>query len=94
MRFATGSGALDYKWTGLRGAEVSEHVGFIGDLQAAANWRGTSMTAVVVTLTRVVSLKVSHAAEYRHVPVAGFKRMDMRTAAALVLSVQRRGAVP
>ena len=42
-----------------------------------------------ITVTRVVSLRVPHALEYRHAPVAGFGQAEARTAIALVLSVRR-----
>ena len=90
QRFATGTGGLKYVWTLAPGAEFSETVELIADLQQAGNWRGTSSTALVVSLTRRLSLKASHAIEYRHAPVAGFGRTDMRSTAAFVLSLQRR----
>jgi putative salt-induced outer membrane protein YdiY len=90
LRFATAIGALRYAWTIAPGTEVTQDLGLNGDLDVADNWRGTSMTAARVTLTRLLSLKVSHAIEYRNAPVAGFGRVDMRTAAALVFSLQRR----
>jgi putative salt-induced outer membrane protein YdiY len=90
LRFATAIGALRYEWTIAPGTEVTQDIGLNGDLEVADNWRGTSMTTARVTLTRLLSLKVSHAIEYRNAPVAGFGRVDMRTAAALVFSLHRR----
>jgi putative salt-induced outer membrane protein YdiY len=89
LRFATATGAAGYAWTFARGVELTEDVGLIADLATAGNWRGTTATAVSVALTRLLSLKASHAIEYRNTAVAGFGRTDMRTAAALVVSVQR-----
>lgn len=90
LRFATATGALNYRWTLSPGTTFTQDVGITADLGTPENWRGTSGTAVSVTLTRLLSLKASHTIEYRNRPVTGFKRTDMRTAAALVVSLQRR----
>jgi putative salt-induced outer membrane protein YdiY len=90
LRFATATGALQYVWTIVPATELSQDIGLNADLEVAGNWRGASLTAVRVALTRLLSLKMSHAIEYRHMPVTGFGRVDMRTAAALVFSLQRR----
>ena len=92
-RFATSSEAAHYVWVMAPGSQLTEDVAFVGDLQSGMNWRQTSLTAVTVTLSRLFSFKASHSIEYRHVPVAGFGRTDMRTSAALVLSLQQRPGV-
>jgi putative salt-induced outer membrane protein YdiY len=89
-RFATATGALTYVWTIGPGSELKQDVAVIGDLELARNWRGTAITALSVTLSRLLSLKASHGFEYRNVPVAGFGRVDRRTAAALVVTFERR----
>ncbi len=89
-RFPTGTGTLRYRWSIVRGTEFTEHAEGIADLGTVRNWRATSATAFVVTLTRLVSFKVSHALEYRNDPVRGFGRTDLETTAALVVSLQRR----
>ena len=73
----------------LRGAELTGELGLAADLGTAGNWRGTSRTALTATVTQLLSLKASHALEYRHAPVTGFGRTDMRSGVALVFSVQR-----
>ena len=89
LRFASATGVVRYAWKIKPGADVTQDVRLNADLQSAANWYGTTATAVTVTVTRVVSLRFSHALEYRHAPVAGFGRTDARTAIALVLSVRQ-----
>jgi putative salt-induced outer membrane protein YdiY len=89
-RFPTATGTLRYRWPIVPGTEFTEDAGVIADLGAVRNWRGTSATAFVVTLTRSVSFKLSHALEYRNEPVRGFGRTDLETTAALVVSLQRR----
>ena len=93
LRFVTTTGALRYRWTIVPGTELIEDIRLIADLQTTDNWRSTSITALSVTLTRLLSLKASHAIEHRNAPVAGFVRTDMRTSAALVFSLQRRRTV-
>jgi putative salt-induced outer membrane protein YdiY len=92
-RFATASDAAHYVWVMAPGSRLSEDFAFLGDLQSGMNWRQTSVTAVTVTLSRLLSFKASHSIEYRNAPVAGFGRTDMRTSAALVLSLQQRPGV-
>jgi putative salt-induced outer membrane protein YdiY len=89
LRFASATGAVRYAWEIKPAAAVTQDIRLNADLQSAANWHGTTATAVTVTVTRVASLRFSHALEYRHAPVAGFGRTDARTAIALVLSVRR-----
>jgi putative salt-induced outer membrane protein YdiY len=90
LRFATAAGGLHYIWTIVPGTQLTEDIGVNADLETGENWRSTSATVITVALTRLLSLKASHALEYRNQPVAGFERTDMRTAAALVFSLQRR----
>ena len=89
LRFATASGAVRYAWEMKPVADLVQELRLNADLQSAANWHGTTATAFTVTVTRLVSVRVSHALEYRNAPVEGFGRTDARTAAALVLSVRR-----
>jgi putative salt-induced outer membrane protein len=93
LRFATATGALDYKWTILPGMELREDATFHADLESLRNWRTWTTTALTVSVTSVLSLRASHAFEYRHTPVTGFGRSDMRTALTVVFSMARRAAV-
>jgi putative salt-induced outer membrane protein YdiY len=90
LRFATATGALDYRWTLAPGTELVDEAALHADLESVANWRTSNTTTLAVSLTRIVSLRASHAVEYRRTPVAGFGRTDMRTGVALVLAVTRR----
>lgn len=90
LRFLTGTAALTYAWTIRPGVALTNDVALIGDVETAGNWRGTNATTVSITLSRLLSFKASHAIEYRHAPAPGFGRSDQRTAAALVVSMQRR----
>jgi putative salt-induced outer membrane protein YdiY len=90
LRFPTATAALEYRWTLVPGTELSEDATLYADLASARNWRTSNTTALSISLTRVLSLRASHALEYRRTPVPGFGRSDMRTAVALVLAIARR----
>jgi putative salt-induced outer membrane protein YdiY len=94
LRFAIVTGALGYAWAIRPGTELTGDLGLTADPATPRNWRGTGTTAVSVTLSRLVSLRASHTVEYRNAPVAGFGRTDMRTAAALVVTLRGRPADP
>jgi putative salt-induced outer membrane protein YdiY len=89
LRFATGTGAIRYRWQMKPVADLVHDIRLNADLQSAANWHGTTATALTVTVTRVVSVRFSQAFEYRNAPVEGFGRTDARVTAGLVLSVRR-----
>ncbi|MEO8520964.1 MAG: DUF481 domain-containing protein [Acidobacteriota bacterium] len=93
LRFATATGAVRHGWTIVPGTQLSDDVNFIADLQSAANWRGTGRLAIAVSLTQSLALKASQGLEYRNQPVAGFRRLDLRTVAALVFSFKRPGRI-
>jgi putative salt-induced outer membrane protein YdiY len=90
LRFATGTGTARYVWQVATGSEFREEVGLIADLGEGRNWRAANAAALSVALTRLLSLKISNDIEYRNLPVFGFRRTDMRTAAAIVLTLRAR----
>jgi putative salt-induced outer membrane protein YdiY len=89
LRFATATGMVRYAWELKPNAAFTEEIGLNADLNAAENWSGTTRTSVTMAVSRILSLRFSHAFEYRSVPVSGFGRTDTRTAAALVFSFRR-----
>jgi putative salt-induced outer membrane protein YdiY len=88
LRFATGTGTARYLWQVAPGTELREEIAIISDLGEGRNWRAANTAAISVTLTQLLSLKVSNDVEYRNLPVFGFRRSDMRTAAAVVLTLR------
>jgi hypothetical protein len=94
LRFATAIGAVNYEWSIAPDTKLVEESAINADLQSGSNWRASNTLTVNVTLTRILSLKASHAIEYRHVPVAGFGRSDHRGAIALVVSMEQRPKLP
>ena len=73
-RFISVAGTVKYRWTIASGTQLAETIGLVADAETARDWRGTNTVAVTVAVTRLLSLKVSNAVEYRHLPVAGFLR--------------------
>ncbi len=94
LHFASANGTGTYIWKVNGTSEVHEDATLTADLQQGRNWRATSATSFLIALNRMLSLKVSHALEYRHAPVAGFGRTDMRTAAALVVTLRQHRPIP
>lgn len=90
LRFATGTGTARYVWQVATGAELREEMAITADLSEGRNWRAANLAAISIAVTRLLSLKVSNDIEYRNLPVFGFRRTDMRTAAAVVLTLRAR----
>jgi len=90
LRFAVASGVIAYDWKIAPNTELEDDLTVTGDLSAARNWRATNTLSARVAISRLFSLRLTQAIEYRNFPVPGFKRADMRTAAALVFAYQRR----
>ena len=65
-------------------SKITEEASFVGALNPGENWRIANEVAATATLTRLFSLKVSHKRSYLNAPVAGFKRTDTISSAALV----------
>jgi putative salt-induced outer membrane protein len=92
LRFAVASGSLAYVWQIAPGTELRDDLAVSADLESARNWRATNGLALTVVLNRLLSIKASQAVDYRHFPVPGFRRADIRSAISLVVNVQRRPA--
>jgi putative salt-induced outer membrane protein YdiY len=90
LQFASANGTVAYAWKISRASELHEDATLTADLQRGRNWRSTSATSILVALNSMLSLKASHALEYRNAPVAGFGRTDSRTAAAVVITLRRK----
>ena len=78
LRFGTGTGTTRYVWQIGAGSELREEAAIIADLSDGANWRAANAAALSVSLTGLLSLKVSNDIEYRNLPVMGFERTDAR----------------
>jgi putative salt-induced outer membrane protein len=89
LRFAVATGTLAYGRKITPGLEVRDELGLTADLMSGSNWRAKNALTLQATLTRMLSVKLSHAIEHRHEPVPGFGRTDSRTSAALVFSFRK-----
>lgn len=89
QRFAVTTGAMSYRRKITPTSEINDDVSVTADLVSIDNWRMRNALNFQATLTRLLSLKLSHAFEYRNVPVPGFGRLDTRTSASLVFSFRR-----
>ncbi|MEO7271476.1 MAG: DUF481 domain-containing protein [Vicinamibacterales bacterium] len=88
LRFANVSAAAHYTWTVVPGTRLSEDATLTVDVQSRTNWRHTTASTLTVVLSRPLSVKATHAFEYRRSPVAGFRSIDMRTSTSLVFSLR------
>jgi putative salt-induced outer membrane protein YdiY len=84
--FAVGSAGALYKLKLSTTTEIAEQVLLSTDLGEIGNWRLQNGFSLTATLTRILSLKVSHELKRINRPVPGFKRTDTILAAALVAS--------
>jgi putative salt-induced outer membrane protein YdiY len=89
QQFAVTTGAVSYRRKITPTSEINDDVSVTADLVSIDNWRMRNALNFQATLTRLLSLKLSHSFEYRNVPVPGFGRLDTRTSAALVFSFRR-----
>ena len=89
LRFAGATGTIAYGRTITPATELHDDLAVMADLTSGRNWRTTNAVTFQATLTRLLSLKLSQAVEYRHVPVPGFGRLDTRTSAALVFTFRK-----
>ena len=87
--FAVASGTFGFWQKITPMSELKNDVSVTADLVSATNWRMTNTLNFQVTLTRLLSVKLANGVEYRHAPVPGFRRTDVRTAASLVFSFKK-----
>jgi putative salt-induced outer membrane protein YdiY len=92
LRFAVASGTFAYIWQIAPGTDLRDDLAITADLGSGRNWRAANALAMTLVLNRLLSIKASQSIEYRHFPVPGFRRIDTRSAIALVVNVQQRPA--
>ena len=84
LSFATADAETAYRWSMSRTAELRQEATFTSNLSQRSDWRFANTTAVAASINALLSLKLSHALNYLHEPVAGFERVDTVTSAAVV----------
>jgi len=82
--FAVGTAGMLYTWQLSRTAAFNEQALFSTDLGEPGNWRLQNGINLTVTVTRLLSLKLSHELKRLNRPVPGFRSTDTVLAAALV----------
>lgn len=90
LRFATATGTARYRWQIAPGTDVRDELAVTADVTESRNWRAANAAALNVALTRLLSLKISNDFEYRNLPVLNFRRADVRTSAAVVVTLRAR----
>lgn len=90
LRFAVATGTFAYLWRIAPGTDLHDELALTADLGSGRNWRASNALAISMALSRLLSIKASQSIEYRHFPVPGFRRTDVRSAVTLVVAVQRR----
>lgn len=89
LRFASAQGRLTYRWRVTPTVNTSTETTITGDLERAGNWRASNKASATFTVSRALSLKLSHQLEYLHEPVPGFMRLDTITSVGLVVTIRR-----
>jgi putative salt-induced outer membrane protein len=89
LRFGVATGTVAYSRQITPTLEVRDELALTADLMSGSNWRAKNALALQASLTRMLSVKLSHAIEHRHEAVPGFGRTDSRTSAALVFSFRK-----
>ena len=73
-----------YRWQRSRAASVDNAVLFTASLARAADWRLRNTLALMMAITRLLSVKLAHDLKYVNAPAAGFRKADRSLSAALV----------
>jgi putative salt-induced outer membrane protein len=82
-------GGAAYKLTLSDTSALTDDLRLTGLFAESANWRLEHTIALTARVASGLSLKVSHAIRYAHLPPPGFKRTDATTAVALVARFTR-----
>jgi putative salt-induced outer membrane protein YdiY len=85
LRFASATAGASYAWTRSDKTMLTDDLTLVADLESARNWRGTNNVTLSLALNGTLAVKLWQTLDYRHVPVPGFRRMDVRTGASLGL---------
>lgn len=73
-----------YKFRISRTADISDAAILTAPFENRDAWRFGNAFALTATVTRILSLKLSHDFKFNHSPVAGFERTDRLASVALV----------
>lgn len=82
--FAIGTLGALYRWRFSPTSDLTDQFLFTADLGDGPNWRARNTLALTVSMTRVLSVKVSYDLKRSNRPVPGFQPTDTMLTAALV----------
>ena len=85
LSFALATFGAAYQWIFNRSITLGDSTVLTTSLQDGEDWRFRNALAVTASLTRRVSIKLSHELNFANAPAAGFGRTDTVLAAALVV---------
>ena len=85
LSFALATFGANYEWIVNRIVTLTDTSLLTASLQDGQDWRFRNAFAATTTLTRLLSVKLSHELNFAHAPAAGFGRTDTVLSAALAL---------
>ena len=89
LRSALAQTVAKYRWAFSETTELTNDAAFVLPLEEADAWRYANTLAISAALSRLFSLKLSHALSYLNGPVPGFRKTDTIVSAALVAKFAR-----
>jgi putative salt-induced outer membrane protein YdiY len=89
LRSAIAQAVAKYKWAFSDTTDLTNDAAFLLPFEDGGAWRYTNTLAVSAGLSRLFSLKLSHALSYLNAPVPGFRKTDTIVSAALVAKFAR-----
>jgi putative salt-induced outer membrane protein YdiY len=84
LSFAIATGGAAYGWEPARRTRLTDTALVTASLSNLEDWRFSNTFAFTTTLTRLLSVKLSHELKYTNAPVPGFGRTDRQLSATLV----------
>jgi putative salt-induced outer membrane protein len=84
LSFTGATAGVSYRWKLSPTAEFAEDLNYLYDFKDSSDWRAGAMTSLTASVTKILSVKLSHQLSYLHVPVPGKKRTDTILLASLV----------
>jgi putative salt-induced outer membrane protein YdiY len=86
LSFAVATGGVVYGWQPSRRTQLTDTALFTTSLADAEDWRFSNVFAFSTSLTRLLTLKLSHELKYAHAPVPGFGTTDRILSLAFVVT--------
>jgi putative salt-induced outer membrane protein len=84
LSFAGATAGISYRWKISPTAEFGEDLNYLYDFKDSSDWRAGAVTSLTASVTKILSVKLSHQLSYLHSPVPGKKRTDTILLASLI----------